>query len=576
MKLVFKHFYFIAILMFNMMFVHFVYAASITVNSIANLQLALNSAASGDTISLANGTYLNNVININRNGITVRAVTPGAVYLNGTNDININGNNNNFVGFQFTAGDIGTGNLIEVYGSNNVLSHLNFSGFFAKKYIEIKAGSQYNQVAYCNIEKKPLTAELGCTIQVSTSPTVPGYHRIRYCSFQNFYGLGGDNGNEPVRIGLSTESLNNARNIVEFCYFNNTGDGDSESVSIKSRENTVRFCTFTNQQNAMLCFRNGDNNVAYSNFFINAGGIRVKEANNIFCYNNYFQNSGIGSSADAVTYVYFTANTTNVLNNVNFFHNTFYNCGFIDLGGVGAINNTWANNIFVKSSGSIFKNNNNGTTWTGNMYQGTLGITIASGMANTNPTLALNSDNYFALTATSPAINASSSAYPAIYDIPSVDDDNTLSFDISGQARPTLAAQKDVGCDEFTTGNTTNRPLTLLNVGPCYLGGPQGPCSSVPTSVQNINFTKNYSILVFPNPAANSIQLQLKQNITTSVKVSICNLQGQVVKTIITAPNSSIGSNSFTYNVAELKNGTYFIKVITNQFSETTKLIIQK
>ncbi len=572
----FKHFYFITLFMFNMMFVHFVHAANITVNSIANLQLALNSAASGDTISLANGTYLNNVININRNGITVRAVTPGAVYLNGTNDININGNNNNFVGFQFTAGDIGTAYLIEVYGSNNVLSHLNFSGYFAKKYIEIKAGSQYNQVAYCNIEKKPLTAELGCTIQVSTSPTVPGYHRIRYCSFQNFYGLGGDNGNEPVRIGLSTESTNSARDIVEFCYFNNTGDGDSESVSIKSRENTVRFCTFTNQQNAMLCFRNGDNNVAYSNFFINAGGIRVKEANNIFCYNNYFQNSGVGSSADAVTYVYFTANTTNVLNNVNFFHNTFYNCGFIDLGGVGAINNTWANNIFVKSSGSIFKNSNNGTTWTGNMYQGTLGITIASGMANTNPVLALNSDGYFGLTATSPAINASSSAYPAIYNIPSVDDDNTLSFDISGQARPTLATQKDVGCDEFTTGNITNRPLTLLDLGPCYLGGPQGPCPSVPTPVQNINFTKNYSILVFPNPAANSIQLQLKQNVTTSFKVSIFNLQGQVVKTFIAAPNLSIGSNSVTYNVADLKNGTYFIKVITNQFSETTKLIIQK
>ena len=274
--------------------------------------------------------------------------------------------------------------------------------------------------------------------------------------------------------------------------------------------------------------------------------------------------------------MYYTANSTNVLNNVNFFHNTFYNCGYIDLGGVGAVNNTWANNIFVKSSGTIFKNSNNGTTWAGNMYQGTLGITIASRMANTTPALALNSDNYYGLTSTSPAINASSISYPLIYDIPNVDDDNTLSFDISGQSRPTLAAQKDVGCDEFTTGNTTNRPLTLLDVGPCYLGGPQGPCPGVPTPVQNINFTKNYSIAVFPNPAANSIQLQLKQNITTSFKVSICNLHGQVVKTFIAAPSSSTGSNSFTYNVADLKNGTYFIKVITSQFSETTKLIIQK
>ena len=224
-----------------------VIARSITVNSVANLQTAINNASIGDTINLANGTYSNNVLNINTNAITIKAATPGGVFLNGTYDININGHYINFSGFQFTSGDIGTAYLIEVYGSHNVLSQLNFSGYYAKKYIAIKAGSQYNELAYCNIEKKPLTAELGCTIQISTSPTIHGYHKVRYCSFQNYYGADGDNGNEPVRIGLSTESTNSARNIVEYCFFNNTGDGDSESVSIKSKDNTVRFCTFTNQ-----------------------------------------------------------------------------------------------------------------------------------------------------------------------------------------------------------------------------------------------------------------------------------------------------------------------------------------
>ena len=138
--------------------------------------------------------------------------------------------------------------------------------------------------SYCNLEKKPAAAEIGCTIQISTSSVI-GYHKIRYCSFQNYYGVGGDNGNEPIRIGLGSEYLNKSRTIVEYCYFNNTGLGDSESVSVKCQENVIRFCTFTNQQDAMLVFRNGDNNVAYSNFFINAGGIRVKEANNIYCYN---------------------------------------------------------------------------------------------------------------------------------------------------------------------------------------------------------------------------------------------------------------------------------------------------
>ena len=201
----------------------------------------------------------------------------------GTNDINILGNYITFSGFQFTNGDIGSNYLLEVYGNHNIITQLNFSGYYAKKYISVDAGTQYNEISYCNIEKKPADAVIGCTIQISTSTTVPGYHKIRYCSFQNYYGLGGDNGNEPIRIGLGAEYLNKSRTIVEHCYFNNTGLGDSESVSVKCQENVIRYCTFTNQQNAMLVFRNGDNNVAYSNFFINAGGIRVKEANNIYC-----------------------------------------------------------------------------------------------------------------------------------------------------------------------------------------------------------------------------------------------------------------------------------------------------
>ncbi len=452
-------------------------AANIYVSNIAELQTAANSAVPGTVIILANGTYLNNTLNLSGNKYTVMPVTPGGVFLNGTNDINITGSSITFSGFQFTSGDIGTSYLIEVYGSNNVLSHLNFSNYYAKKYIEIKAGTQNNEISYCNLEKKPAAAIIGCTIQISTSATVPGYHKIRYCSFQNYYGIGGDNGNEPIRIGLGAEALNPSRTVVEFCLFSNTGDGDSESVSVKSQENTIRYCTFKNQQNAMLCFRNGNNNVAYGNFFINAGGIRVKEANNIYCYNNYFENSGTSTgnnAADAVTYVYYTASSTNVLNNINFINNTFNNCGYIDLGGTGAINNTWANNIFKKSSGagSLFKNANAGTTWAGNMYQGSLGISIPSGMSNINSSLTLltpNSEGYFGLSSSSPAIDASNSNYPSILDITNIDDDPSLLLDISGQSRPSIVTQKDVGCDEYTTGITTNHPLALSEVGPSYL-----------------------------------------------------------------------------------------------------------
>jgi hypothetical protein len=382
-------------------------AAVKNVSSIEALQTAISTANCGDIIVLANGHYNNATLNINTSNITIKAATSGGVYLDGANDININGNYIKFNGFQFTSGDIGPNYLIRVFGNYNTISQLNFSGYRAKKFIEIAPDTQYNIIEYCNISKlaDDNIDELGCAIQIRTSFTTPGYHKIRYCSFQNFGGAGGDYGNEPVRIGLSTENANKSRSIVEHCYFNNTGLGDSESVSIKSQENTIRFCTFTNQQNAMLVFRNGDNNVAYSNFFINAGGIRVKEANNIYCYNNYFENSGSTNgafNADAVTYIYDTTTYPVVLNNINFVHNTFYNCADIDLGGVGPTNNTWANNIFKKSTGSIFKNANSGTTFVGNIYQGTLGISIGSGNTSGNPGLVTNSYNYFGLGASSP------------------------------------------------------------------------------------------------------------------------------------------------------------------------------
>jgi hypothetical protein len=202
-------------------------ATEYTVYSIAELKVAITNSAANDIINLADGTYLNTTLTISKNRITVKALNPGKVFLNGTNDITISGNYVTFSGFQFTSGDIGSNYLLKVGGKYNKITHLNFSNYYAKKYIEIQADSQYNEISYCNLEKKPADAVFGCTIQISTSSVI-GYHKIKYCSFQNYYGVGGDNGNEPIRIGLGAEYLNKSRTIVEYCYFNNTGLGDSE------------------------------------------------------------------------------------------------------------------------------------------------------------------------------------------------------------------------------------------------------------------------------------------------------------------------------------------------------------
>jgi hypothetical protein len=117
-------------------------------------------------------------------------------------------------------------------------------------------------------------------------------------------------------------------------------------------------------------------------------------------------------------------------------------------------------------------NPNSGTTFIGNIYQGTLGITINSGMTSINPQLGLNTDGYYSLLSNSPAINSANSNYPSILDIPNIDDDPFLLFDIGGQQRPNSSNTKDIGCDEYSTGTNINHPLLVSEVGPSYLGGP--------------------------------------------------------------------------------------------------------
>ena len=444
-------------------------AVTNNVSSIAALQAVIDGAAAGDVIVLANGSYTNSTISLSQNDIIVRAATAGGVFLNGSNTISVTADRTTLSGFQFTSG-ANSGIPIQVTGSQNLLTQLNFDGYWSQKYINIQAPSQSNVVEFCNFRNKPADAPIGNLIHCGADDSVVGYHKIRFCSFQDMPGAGGDNGNECIRLSNGAQSSYFGSTVVEYCYFNNTGGGDSEAISVKCRGNLLRYNTFTNNPNAMMVFRNGNDNVGYGNFFLSAGGIRVKEANNIYCYNNYFENSGVGGTMNAVTYDYVAPN----LNNINFIHNTFVQCGSIDLSS-GATNNTWANNLFKKNSGSIFTGSASGISWAGNIYTNTLGITIPSGMTKADPKLVINSDGYYGLASNSPAIDAASSNYPPILNITNVDDDAALTLDISGQARPALATLKDVGCDEYGVNGTLNRPLGLSDVGPSFLGGPQLP-----------------------------------------------------------------------------------------------------
>jgi hypothetical protein len=576
-------------LFLNLFFSIKVEAKIISVSSVSALQKAINNANGGDIIILDNGTYLDNTLNIYKNDITVKAETPGDVYLNGSNAINISGNNVIFSGFQFTSGfPFGSLNktAITVTGDRVVVTQLNFSGYNASKYINLQG--QYDEISYCNFENKPVTSisksEKGNMIHIAQRDDLtPNHAKISYCSFKNMPGPGdiGDYGNECIRITnheIAEPGSYKSKTIVEYCYFTNTGLGDAEAISVKSDNNILRYNTMVNNQQANFCFRYGDDNVAYGNFFINSGGIRIKEANNIHCYNNYFENSGNGLVSAPIIFVYDNTSVVSHLNYLNIVNNTFVGGSPIELDNYSATNNgnipittftnnTFANNIFKYATGKIFSGSKLGISWAGNIYQGTLGISIPSGMANTDPILTLNSEGYFGIPSNSPAINASSTSYPTILDITNIDDDDpNLSFDISGQARVGI---KDVGCDEYSTDVITNRPLALSEVGPSYISGPL-------LSINNHENLIVNDVRVFTNQTNTSITVDASSLNENLVEIIIYNLNGQ--KLISEKINKHLISNNqqYQFDVSVLSKGIYFVKVVSDNTSKTIKMILNK
>lgn len=453
-------------------------AKKIKVTSVAELQSAIKTSGKGDTIVMANNTYTDaGIIGVDGSGMTILAETNGKVIFTGMSGFKIAGSNNTLAGFQFKDGDIGKekGEIIEVMGNYNLLTQLNFINFISHNYVHFDEGSHHNELSYSNLEAKPATKNAGPSIQITTSESVVNHTWIHHCTFMNFKGDGGDFGNEPIRIGLGKEQLNVSGAVVEFCYFENLGLGDSETISIKSTCNVIRYNTFRNNPMGQLTFRTGNKNSAYGNFFINSGGIRIKEGQDHSVYNNYFEGPGDPVYPPLKLMNFVLNKKSNIglpLDRIHIFNNTFYNYGDIDLGGAG---NTppdhvyFTNNIFVKKSGNIVTNYNDKVQFLNNIYFGgaAMGMSLEEKqMKSIDPQLKLNTSGFYGVTEKSPAIDASKDPEVAAFDNPEVDDDASLKMDIEGQKR---TSKKDIGCDEFSKDKTSNHPLIRTDVGPLYL-----------------------------------------------------------------------------------------------------------
>ena len=472
-----------------------------TYAKLKSLLQAADNGEVGEVFMLASGEYREiGEYTINAHGVTIMAKHPGKVVIRPHSAglrIIIAGHNNTVSGLQFVDGAGVSGKaLIEVTGSHNTLTNLNFYNMDATHYVKFVEGSHKNTLSYSNIEYRPALAavESGALVVVESSATVPGHHVISRCGIHAIPGSDGAFGMEPIKIGSEHDHI--GRNVVEYMVFNGTGLGTAESVAIRCGQNVVRYSTFTNNNNAMLSFLGGDYNAAYGNWFMGAGGFSIGEANNLYIYNNYFQSAGtdelatspltfVGpvTSTDAVTgKPVYAEPSPEYKNNVVVAHNTFLECQYINLGWVATDKNAYfVNNLLKRSDGNIFAGISSPVHFSGNAFSGALGASLdntyePSEFSEVSDAMLFDYQpayGYYAPGPTSAAIGAAGPFPPdeslPIFDIPDVDDDPYLQLDITGRPRPAVGA--DAGCAQYyeTDEGVFNRPLTPDDVGPDYI-----------------------------------------------------------------------------------------------------------
>lgn len=544
-----KFTYLIGLLVVFFLFTKTIDAETFIVNSLQEFNTAQNNAAANDSIIWEVGTYSDIYMNITKSNLYIGAATLGGTIFEGASRVRIDGDYITLEGFQFIGGDIGTSDIINIYGSYSKFNELNIRDYTCYKYLRIREECQYNEVTYCNFENR-LNLDDQNILSILVDATNPGYHKIQHCSFKNFDGTGNDLGIEPIRIGLSTQANRISRSLVEYCYFTNC-DGDGELISSKATQNVYRFNTFENNSKAELVLRHGSEAIVYGNFFLNGkGGVRVREGQDHYIYNNYFYELDDRP-------IYLQNEDSDPLDNINIAFNTIIDCSEVRLGGSGndePTNVTFANNIFSAPDDDLFEDQTGTETWIGNMASGSLGIPLpASGMTIQNPLLVENSEGFFGLAPTSPAVNAALPGYVELPQFEGMDPiDTDISFDLMGQGRPPMAEDKDLGCNEFPHNILIQPIATEENTGPSY------NTDMINSVAENKIFVTDL-IAVAPNPASDHIVITINNAGTATIKIDIFDVNGTRVATVFNE-RSLGGEKVITYALDTIPSGVYTIR----------------
>ncbi|TDH20078.1 hypothetical protein EXU57_21840 [Segetibacter sp. 3557_3] len=437
-----------------------VFAKSIKVSSIVQLQEAIKQARGGDMITLANGVYTTTAdIMVDRKGtaqqpITIGAESIGGVEITGTGGFNLANPATYIVieGFKFTHSASRaktangtsfcrwTNNSFETPGDGENLTI---------------AGSDH-EVDYNSFLNKNA---MGRFIAIRGSGNqIAERLWIHHNYFKDHKNQGGANGAEAFQFGLSGFSLSPSNSIVEYNLFEDCA-GENELLSIKASAVTVRFNTIRNCP-AQFTLRHGNKCQVYGNYFFNTPGLRFFGDDHAI-FSNYFENckpaitigNGGAEVADGAPLTshdrpdrVLVAFNTLVNNPQNIVMTPRSN-------GLGATYITVANNI-IQGGGPAASITGPLTnpSWEGNILfkVNDAGNMPATAFKMIDPRLDKAKDGTYQLKTGSPAVNIASGNFPQV------------TVDMHGQQR---RSPLDVGADEISKEKAPANVLQPGDVG---------------------------------------------------------------------------------------------------------------
>ncbi|RSN40222.1 lyase precursor [Amycolatopsis sp. WAC 04197] len=442
---------------------------ALNVSSLTELQKAINQAGPGAVITVNNGTYTvptGQPISIKgRRGtkdqpITIVAQTGGGVTLNGEQSFVFDDSTGVTIsGFNFrqsTTLEV-PANCSRIRLTRNDFQLADITGL---DWVMIRA--DYSKVDRNHFHHKTTLGVMLCIEGADDDKMAVGVHVLRnYFSDHTF---AGDNGGEPIRLGLSPRALSTAGATVEYNLFERA-NGDPEAISVKSSGNFIRNNTIRNSLGGIV-LRHGNKTVVESNFILGGKeGIRIY-GNDHKIVNNYI--AGLSSNALVVgsgsVRDHFPGESkesrrgNDAADRVLIAHNTLLNNSSTLSGEtkrtIEPRDCTISDNLFVGGNGDLVAMSTTGNfTWSGNILWGSGGDgNIPAGtFRRVDPKLVQGTDGVSRLAAGSPAIDAATLSTAPV------------TLDIDGQARGSL---RDVGADEYSTAAIANRPLTTADVGP--------------------------------------------------------------------------------------------------------------